>query len=163
MNDAADFADHRKEAADALAAQVPGVQIEFDEITGGPKHIMAPAKFLTPASDMNHVRADEVVSRFVDDHMDLFGHGSAALQAGNSRITREDLTPHNGMKTLVWQQELDGIPFFKTTLRWLSNPLFLLVRGACGISACLLYTPLFPIKKSALPNAWITRIKTSFG
>lgn len=32
-------------------------------------------------------------------------------------MTREDVTAHNGMRTVVWQQELDGIPLFQAQLR----------------------------------------------
>ncbi len=105
----------RQTAAAALREQVPGVRIDFDEITGGPKNITAVGKFLSPPAADG--RIDEVVARFVDVYRDLFGHGSLALKGGNSRITRDDTAAHNGQKTVVWQQELDGIPFFQTILR----------------------------------------------
>ncbi|MEO5714509.1 MAG: M36 family metallopeptidase [Luteolibacter sp.] len=58
-----------------------------------------------------------MIESFVDANQGLFAHSSAVLKPGNSRVTREDTSAHNGMKTLVWQQELDGIPFFQTILR----------------------------------------------
>ena len=93
------------------------MQVEFDEISGGPKSIMALGKFLSPPVADQNASPYEPVARFVDTNRKLFGHESAALKPGKSRVTREDTSAHNGMKTVVWQQELDGIPFFQTTLR----------------------------------------------
>ncbi len=100
----------REAALGSLRTVLPGVRVDFDLITGGPTEIMAVGKFLGAPGDM-------AVERFVDANRDLFAHSSAVLKPGNSRITREDTSAHNGMKTLVWQQELDGIPFFQTILR----------------------------------------------
>jgi hypothetical protein len=104
----------RETAAAALRAEVPGVQMDFDEITGGPKQIVATGKFLTAAAEKP---AAVVVSDFVDAHRGLFGHDSQFLTAGNARLAREDVSAHNGLITLVWQQELEGIPLFQTVLR----------------------------------------------
>ncbi len=105
----------RQTAAAALREKVPGVQIDFDEITGSPKDITAVGKFLSPPAAGG--RIEDAVTQFVETYRDLFGHGSLALESGNSRITRDDTTAHNGMKTVVWQQELDGIPLFQTIFR----------------------------------------------
>lgn len=57
----------------------------------------------------------EIVETFLDRYPGLFGHTGAALR--DARLTREDVTAHNGMSTLVWGQQLDGIPLFKTILK----------------------------------------------
>ena len=88
--------------------------MDFDKITGGPKQIVATGKFLTPAAEKP---AAVVVSDFVDTHRGLFGHNSQFLTAGNARLAREDVSAHNGLVTMVWQQELEGIPLFQTVLR----------------------------------------------
>ncbi len=93
-----------------LRAKMPGVQVDFDPITGGPASIMAVGKFLSQPGGQS-------VDEFVNANRGLFGHSSDALTTGKSRITRDDTSAHNGMKTLVWQQEIDGIPFFQTILK----------------------------------------------
>lgn len=104
----------RESALAKLKETYPEVQVEFDEITGGPKSIMAVGKFLSqPLPNSGY----DSVLQFIDANHALFGHTSAALAPGKSRITREDLTTNNGMRTVVWQQELEGIPFFQTILR----------------------------------------------
>lgn len=109
----------REAAAAALRKKVPGVQIDFDLVTGGPKNITAPGRFLfsppTPTKAGGEVY--EPVREFVEANRELFGHAAAALAQGSARVTREDVTAHNGMRTVVWQQELDGIPVFQSLLR----------------------------------------------
>jgi len=100
----------REAALVALRTTLPEVRVNFDPITGGPADIMAVGKFLSAPGE-------KAVESFVDANRGLFAHSSAVMKPGNSRITREDTSAHNGMKTLVWQQELDGIPFFQTILR----------------------------------------------
>lgn len=100
----------------ALQRQIPGVTVQFDPITGAPSHVMAPGRFLAPAK-ADSLDAHAPVLDFVDRNSGLFGHDASALAAGSSRITREDVSAHNGMRTVVWQQELDGIPLFQTIFK----------------------------------------------
>lgn len=106
----------RREAAKALQTQVPGVSIDFDSISGAPSSIVAAGRFLTPA-DAQPGNPEVGVGRFVDEHSALFGHGAESLESGAARIVRDDVTAHSGMETIVWQQELDGIPLFNTILK----------------------------------------------
>ena len=111
------FPADREIAVTELRQKLPGVDIDFDPITGGPKHIMAVGKFLSPAvADPSGGRYTAVL-KFIESARGLFGHDPTALTPGKSRVMREDTSAHNGMKTVVWQQELDGIPFFQTILR----------------------------------------------
>lgn len=112
----------RDKAAAALATKIQGLQVDYDEVTGGPKHIMATGRFLTeaagPLDDNTGLdRLKEIVSSYVDANRNLFGHDSSVIREGRSRISRNDVSAHNGLHTIVWQQELDGIPFFQTHLR----------------------------------------------
>ena len=105
-------------ALEALRRRVPGVDVQFDPITGSPHHVMATGRFLTAAeSASDPVNGDfyEPVRRFIGENETLFGHGPDALQG--ARITREDVAAHNGMRSAVWQQQLDAIPIYNTILR----------------------------------------------
>ena len=98
----------------ALRAAVPGVRVDFDALTGAPSQILAPGHLLAdgpldPADPAAPVKA------FLDAHAGLFGHDSGALR--QTRVTREDVAAHSGMRTTVWQQEVDGIPLYNTILR----------------------------------------------
>ncbi len=112
----------RETAAKDLASKIPGLQVEFDEITGGPKHLLASGRFLSDAvADLDEAAGlepfAEIVGRYVDANEALFGHDSTELRSGRARVSRYDVAAHNGMRTVVWQQELDGIPFFQVQLR----------------------------------------------
>lgn len=90
--------------------------MDFDPITGAPSHIMAAGKFLAKAKPDAKDPYD-TVRDFVSKYEALFGHGTTALNAGQARVTREDVTAHNGMRTVVWQQEVAGVPVFQTILK----------------------------------------------
>src|SRR6478735_8170566 len=49
---------------------------------------------------------------FVREHATLFGFGPEALD--EARVKREFVTPHNGLITVVWEQELEGISIFES-------------------------------------------------
>jgi hypothetical protein len=90
------------------------VDVQFDPVTGAPDHILAVGRFLIDAvGQTGDVYAQ--VRRFVDENTELFGHDSTALN--DSRVTREDVTAHNGMRTVVWQQQVDGVPLYNTILK----------------------------------------------
>ncbi|MDH4475302.1 MAG: M36 family metallopeptidase, partial [Verrucomicrobiaceae bacterium] len=109
----------RETAAASLRQKIPGVQIDFDAVTGAPANITAVGKFLSKPDGSDAAGTDPLnaVRRFVDANSALFGHQSIALAKGNSRVTRDDVTAHSGMRTLVWNQELDGIPLFNTIFK----------------------------------------------
>jgi hypothetical protein len=81
----------RESAVTELQKKIPGVQIDFDAITGAPSNIVAVGKFLTGPNQKaggNSAPLD-AVRRFVDDNAALFGHPSAALNQGKfPRFTR---------------------------------------------------------------------------
>ena len=103
----------RAEALVELKRQKPMLQAQFDEISGAPSYLQETGKFLTGKNPGQ--TAKEAVAGFVDANRALFGHGSEALAA--ARVTREDVTAHNGMTTLVWQQQHGGIPVYNTVFK----------------------------------------------
>jgi hypothetical protein len=62
-----------------------------------------------PANDPHRA-----VKAFLLDHAALFGHGPEALDA--ARITRQFTNNSNGLRTTVWQQQLDGVDVFESVL-----------------------------------------------
>jgi hypothetical protein len=54
------------------------------------------------------------VKRYLQTHAAVFGHGNEVL--AQSRIKRDFVTEHNGLRTVVWEQELDDIPIFNAVL-----------------------------------------------
>ena len=105
-----------------LQAQPGEIKVEFDEIIGSPRLISPVHGFLTgpegkagaialaalqafPANDPHRT-----IKAFLRQHSRLFGHGPEALAA--ARLQRDYVTPHNGLRTVVWEQQLDGIAIF---------------------------------------------------
>jgi uncharacterized repeat protein (TIGR01451 family) len=114
-------ADQRK-AADKLRERVPNAQIDFDELRGSPKFVTVPSGFLSrPGGGGNAVSPNAASSSsnqppaaltaFLEEHRSLFGHGPEALT--NAVVKQSFVTPHNGMNTMVWEQQVDGIPVFE--------------------------------------------------
>jgi hypothetical protein len=118
----------RSAALEALQASYPGLRVVLHPVTASPAWIHNADGFLTgPDSEdeVTHPRlAGASVSRptdphrrikeFLNDNPVLFGHGSEIL--AGARVTREYVTEHNGLRTVVWEQDLDGIPVFEGTL-----------------------------------------------
>ncbi|MDQ3621958.1 MAG: M36 family metallopeptidase [Verrucomicrobiota bacterium] len=114
------------QAAKTVSARVQAAQIAWDEITGAPKFISSPRGFLTgPQGEGGAVAAaaDAVpaadplrpVKAFVSEHRELFGHGPEALEAAHT--VRDNVDPHNGLRTVVWQQRVDEIPVFRAVFK----------------------------------------------
>jgi hypothetical protein len=61
-----------------------------------------------------HSLNDPLAVKFLDEHVALFGYGAGAL--ASAKITRESTGAHNGLRRVVWQQQLDGIPVFNAVL-----------------------------------------------
>lgn len=80
--------------------------------------VSAPDRFLTPSAvSWAAIPANDpyrATRAFLLDHRALFGHGPEALD--QARVVREFRTPNNGVRTVVWEQVVDGIPVFEATL-----------------------------------------------
>ena len=109
-------------AAD-LKARVPDLQITVDKVLGVPNFFSSRAGFLTgpdgaglgvKASSLQGFAADDphrAIKAFLNEHAGLLGYGAEAL--GSAVINRDYVTDHNGLRTVVWQQQLDGISVFQ--------------------------------------------------
>lgn len=97
----------------ALQREVPGVTMERHRITGTPKWVASSGGFLTQAEEGKDGEA--VVREFVNGRRTLFGHDATVLDAAAK--TRDDVTKHNGMRTLVWQQRHEGLAVFEGVLK----------------------------------------------
>ena len=97
----------------ALQREVPGVTMERHRVTGTPKWVAAPGAFLTKETAGKDGEA--VVREFVNGRRELFGHDATVLDAAAK--TRDDVTKHNGMRTLVWQQRHEGLAVFEGILK----------------------------------------------
>src|ERR1043166_3658096 len=106
-----------------LHAQLPSAEVSFDALLDSPKFIRARAGFLTgPNGQGLSVSARAIssndpygpVKSFLNEHSALFGHGAEVLTG--AKVTRESVGAHNGLRTVVWQQQLDGIPLFNAVL-----------------------------------------------
>jgi uncharacterized repeat protein (TIGR01451 family) len=113
-------------AQNTLRTRVPGLQVYFDEHTGAPKWIMSHAGFLTgpgasglaisPQTTALYGTNDNyrATKAFIQEHQSLFGFGPEILST--APVTQDSITAHNGLRTVIWQQDLDGIPLFETLL-----------------------------------------------
>ncbi len=110
----------------ALRKQLPELQVDFDSLTGAPRLVSARDGFLTGSNGPASVAPagalaalapsdpDGPAKLFLREHRGLFGHGPEALD--QARVVRAYTTPHNGMRTVVWQQEVDRIPVLEAVL-----------------------------------------------
>ena len=116
----------QKAAAEHLRGLVPQVKVDFDPVTGAAKRVAATDGFLTGVNGAGKGVSASVASKqvagdpygptkaFLQEHSGLFGHGAEAL--GAARVAREYVTPHNGLRTVVWEQQAQGISVFEGVL-----------------------------------------------
>ena len=119
----------REASRSRLARRIPALRIDFDDILASPKFVINSEGFLSgpddetisrpPTAETAHLprpAADphRPVKRFLDENADLFGYDSRIL--AGARVTRDYVTQHNGMRTIVWQQEFRGIPVHEAVL-----------------------------------------------
>lgn len=67
---------------------------------------------------LNSVSANDphrVPKAFLNENPDLFGHDASALT--NAVLKCDSVTKHNGLRTTVWEQRLDGIPIFEAVMQ----------------------------------------------
>lgn len=105
-----------------LRDDIPDARIHLDKITGSPAWITSPRGFLTgangvgraiPPATLSQFSANDsnrVIRAFLQEHRGLFGCGPEALNA--ARVKCEVVNARNGLRTTVWEQQLDGIGIF---------------------------------------------------
>lgn len=110
-----------------LRNRVRGVAVDRDPLTGAAAFVGSPDTFLTgengqggavSAARLAALPAAEPqreVKAFLDEHRAVFGHGAETL--AQTRVARDYVTGHNGLRTTVWQQQVDGIDVFGATLQ----------------------------------------------
>lgn len=103
----------RGEAFAQLRRNVPTAEVMFDEISGAPSHLQATGRFLTAKNSGK--KAADIVRDYVAEYPDLFGHPAEFLN--QAKVSREDVTAHNGMSTLVWEQQHLGIRLYNTIFK----------------------------------------------
>jgi len=116
----------RAAAIERLRQRVPGLRVEHDPLLLTPKHIASTAGFLSGPNGEGralpparaHGRAENDPHRpildFIDEHAAVFGHGADVVE--RARLRRESVTPHNGLRTAVWEQRVDDIPIDEAVL-----------------------------------------------
>ena len=112
----------KQTAAASLQSKLPGARIKINPLLNAPHYIDSAEGFLTgPSGKGNAVSAAALqafsgdphatVKAFLKDNAGLFGYGAEVLDS--AIVKRDYVTAHNGLKTTVWQQQLDGIPVFE--------------------------------------------------
>src|SRR4051812_3196160 len=109
-----------------LRERLARVQVDFDPLLQSPRRILAKDGFLTGPNAQGRAVAGGAVTLlgpndphratklFLAEHRALFGFGPEALDA--AAIKSDYTGAHNGLHTLVWEQQLDGIPIFEALL-----------------------------------------------
>ena len=125
-NTSASIMPEKSAALDHLRQTSPGVKVEFEPVSGAPKMVSSTGGFLTgPDGNGGTISAKNLASfavtdpqhvtkSFLQEHRALFGHGPEALTT--ARVRRDAVTAHNGLRTMVWEQQADGIALFESTL-----------------------------------------------
>ncbi|HLH55987.1 MAG TPA: M36 family metallopeptidase [Verrucomicrobiae bacterium] len=113
-------------AASLLVSRVPGLAIATDPFLGTPRMVSAREKLLTGPHGvggavsepfLQAVPVDDphrVIKAFLNEHAALFGHDASALDS--ARVSRDYVSKHNGLRTVVWEQTQDGIPVYEGLL-----------------------------------------------
>ncbi len=113
-------------AANTLKERSPGARIDWDNVFGSPRFILneraclsgpdGAEDHLIPGARPDPMSGDphKAIKHFLNENSGLFGFDAAILPG--ARICREYVTGHNGLRTVVWEQQLDGIPVFEALL-----------------------------------------------
>ncbi len=109
-------------AVNSLKTRVPQLEVKRSKVFGAPNFFSSRASFLTgpdaqglavlPATAAGFPQNDphRAVKAFLNEHSAMLGYGAEALNG--TRISREYVGTHNGLRTVVWQQDFNGIPVF---------------------------------------------------
>lgn len=117
--------DQRPPAPAPAPAAPADLNVSRDPITGAPKFVTATKGFLTAPENSAPAAAGKtaaivsadphrVLKNFLNEHTALYGHGAEVLAAAT--VTRDFTAAPTGLRTTVWQQQVDGIPVFEAVL-----------------------------------------------
>ena len=113
-------------ALQEIKARAPGLRVSLDPIVGSPRLVRSGKGFLTGAGGsglalraetLAAIPADDshrIVKGFLNEHAALFGFGAEGLDHAVSKS--DTVNARNGLRSMVWQQQLDGIPIFQALL-----------------------------------------------
>src|SRR5215472_6712784 len=116
----------QRRAVEQLQGRQPHAQVAFDPITGGPRFVWFGGKFLTGSNGLDGAIPAATVSKFaagdphratkafLQEYRDLFRHGPEVLE--RARVKQQFVIAHNGLRTVMWQQQAAGIPVFEAIL-----------------------------------------------
>ena len=125
--EAAAVAPEKAASAAQLRGRLREARVEMDAVSEAPQFVGSPYEFLTgPAGEGRAVprarvqarRADEPhreLKAFLEEYKGLFGHGAEALAA--AQVKRDYTNAHNGLRSVVWQQQVEGVPVFEALLQ----------------------------------------------
>ncbi|MCE9610692.1 MAG: M36 family metallopeptidase [Chthoniobacter sp.] len=115
----------------AAAAQLRGrlrePRVELDAVSEAPKFVGSPHEFLTGPGGEGHAvpkarmqtravnEPHREVKAFLEEYKGLYGHGAEVLNA--AQVKRDYTNQHNGLRSVVWQQQVDGVPVFGAILQ----------------------------------------------
>ncbi len=107
------------QAAALLEARVKGAKIVLNEVLGTPGSVYSTERLLSGPNGRGGAISDEMaraipatdsdraVKAFLNEYSALFGHGAEVLDAA---WIKRDATDDYGVRKVVWQQQVDGIP-----------------------------------------------------
>src|SRR5262245_22833936 len=113
----------RAAAAERLKQRVPKVKVDLDELRSTPKFVGSTDGFLSgPNGEGRGVSSERIralpandahrpIKAFLNEHSALYGHGAEVLAP--ARLKRDYTARHNGLRTVVWEQQLDGIAVYE--------------------------------------------------
>mgnify|MGYP002858231704 CR=1 FL=1 len=101
---------------DRLQQEIPSVVVDFDPVTKSPKWIGANSRLLTgPQKELAAQDKDAPITRFIDAHREVFGHGAEAL--AQARRVTDYTTERSNSRKVVWHQQHLGIDIFEAVLQ----------------------------------------------
>jgi len=104
----------------------PQIQLDYDPILLSPKSVLPRLGYLTgpggagitvseaTAQMFDPDDPDRPVKAFLQEYQVLFGFGPEALDDAN--VQRDYVSAGNGARTVVWQQQVAGVPVFDALL-----------------------------------------------
>ncbi len=110
----------------ALKGQLPAVQVERHPVTGSARFIGSPRSFLTgpkgaglaagaAAGALPESDSLRGLKAFLSSQRAVVGHGEEVLNG--AAVERDYVDAHNGLRTVVWRQQVGGIPVFEGLLK----------------------------------------------
>lgn len=144
-----------------LAARVPGLVVERDEVLSVPEIVgvdTSSTRFLTaPSNDSGEV----VLRRFINANRALYG--LTASQVAELKVTENYTNPAGNLSWVALRQEIDGIPVFRGELRAALTRRGELVRTTGQLAPDLDYRRLAASSGAMRPADAVARAAASIG